>query len=164
MTSSPVRSALWCVPVAHKSVFRLEAQVAGSPTVVGTHKFEYVLCGEKWIMEVKYSNVYGASGFAIDLRAPESTKTFAHRPYTRTNDKDTQYHVPGSWMNKNGTFIVGAEVTMESSALPTSSWTFASSEQMDNWDVVLCVGDMKFYAHKTVRIRLTQSGTSIISH
>ncbi|KAH7693336.1 hypothetical protein AAVH_39630, partial [Aphelenchoides avenae] len=31
-----------------------------------------------------------------------------------------------------------------------SSWNFASSEQTKDWDVILCVGDTKFYAHKRV--------------
>ncbi|KAH7698259.1 transport and golgi organization-like protein, partial [Aphelenchoides avenae] len=137
---------MWCVPVAQNSVFRLEELVAGNVPGVGTYNFEYVRGDEKWVLQVKYD----LHGFAIVLRAPESVKTFTYRPYVRTNNKDIQYGTPGSSINKGGTSVVGAEVTVEPAVLSTSSWNFTCSEQMENWDVVLCVGDAKFYAHKTI--------------
>ncbi|KAH7712170.1 hypothetical protein AAVH_20476 [Aphelenchoides avenae] len=32
----------------------------------------------------------------------------------------------------------------------SSPWNFTSSAQMKNWDVVLCVGETKFYVHKSI--------------
>ncbi|KAH7705257.1 Protein BATH-25 [Aphelenchoides avenae] len=103
---------------------------------------------------MKYTTIYEyrstSSGFVIDLRAPESVKTFTYKPYVRTNDEDIAYASPGDLMSKGATFIIGAEVTVESPARPMSPWNFESSEQMVNWNVILCVGDTKFYAHKMI--------------
>lgn len=70
------------------------------------------------------------------------------------------------WSQDGITFVVGAEITVESPVPQTyerhfrtatyrtfrPSWNFTSSEKMENWDVILCVADTKFFAHKTVRV------------
>ncbi|KAH7699282.1 galectin-3-binding protein, partial [Aphelenchoides avenae] len=148
MESTPNRSAMWSVPVAENSVFRLEVPVAGDLTEPGKYTFEHIRCGEKWVMEVERGRHLKC--FAVALQAPESVKTFSHKPYVRTYDHDIQYGKPENWMSIGVAVIVGAEVTVESPARPTSPWNFESSEHMESWDVVLRVGDTKFYAHKTV--------------
>ncbi|KAH7684565.1 Protein BATH-25, partial [Aphelenchoides avenae] len=101
-------------------------------------------------MKVTHNRVFG---FAIALQARDSVKAFTYKPYVRTNDQDVLYGTPNSFMEKgikHETCILGAEVTVPQPAYSTSSWNFESSEQTENWDVILCVGDAKFYAHRTI--------------
>ncbi|KAH7701889.1 hypothetical protein AAVH_30970, partial [Aphelenchoides avenae] len=142
------RTALRTVLYAQQSTFRLEVQTTGKLTGSATNKVEYMRSGEKWIMDVHH---HQSSGFAITLRAPEAVKTFAYKPYVRTNDKDILYGTLNTFMKKalgHDVCILGAEVTLPQPAPSTSPWKFTSSEQMEDWDVILRVGESKFYAHK----------------
>lgn len=91
---------------AENSVFRLEVPVAGDLTEPGKYTFEHIRCGEKWLVHVHslvITNCFRVMEvergrhlkcFAVALQAPESVKTFSHKPYVRTYDHDIQYGKP----------------------------------------------------------------------
>lgn len=45
-------------------------------------------------MEVKHDFSYPTCGFAIDLRAPDSAKTFTYKTYVRSIEEDILYENP----------------------------------------------------------------------
>ncbi|KAH7709298.1 hypothetical protein AAVH_23448, partial [Aphelenchoides avenae] len=165
MAPTPILSAMWCVPVAQNPVFRLEVPVTRKVTTqTGRYNIEYTCCGGNWTMDVQHHYQHGFA--VVLLRAPKSVRSFTYKPYVRTDDKDIQYGIPNTYIRKgiaHEVCILGAEVTLPQAAISTfecptmactnakfrSSWDFTSSEQMENWDVILRVGETKFYAHKT---------------
>ncbi|KAH7699281.1 hypothetical protein AAVH_33614, partial [Aphelenchoides avenae] len=139
------------------STFRLETQVLGSghaPWRSQRYVLEYLRNGEKWVMVAWH---YSDGDYWVHIRAPETVEDFAYRKYQRTDDNDIQYKKDHLEDERHvASFYIGAEVTVSGEtpaggtlyAGSESPWNFASSDEMQNWDVVLSVGDSKFYAHR----------------
>ncbi|KAH7706858.1 hypothetical protein AAVH_25921 [Aphelenchoides avenae] len=97
--------------------------------------------------------------YRITLQAPESAVSFSYRTYQRTNDNDIEYKAADNWLQKSlevAEVFIGAEVSLPCAVIYKSPWNFTSSEEIVNWDVVLCVGQSKFYAHKSPNLPKTE--------
>ncbi|KAH7703177.1 kelch-like protein 5-like protein, partial [Aphelenchoides avenae] len=156
MNSKPFRTSLQCIPVvsAASCVFRLEVQVLGKghapPYTKQNYELVFVRSDEKWIVKVAHDK---SGNYGLALEAPPSAAGFTYRTYQRTDSNNIEYRDATGYPRLSydlATFIIGAEVTLPWAAISKSPWNFTSSEQMENWDVILSVGETKFYAHKSV--------------
>ncbi|KAH7722251.1 hypothetical protein AAVH_10253 [Aphelenchoides avenae] len=141
---------------ASAAVFRLEVQVLGrgnAPSKRQDYELEHLRNGEKWLLKVKH---YRDEDYSLSLLPPQAARSVSYRRYQRTDDGDVRYTEPNTQLIGAldvATFYIGVEVSVAGEQ-PTnasrSPWTFTSSEQMPNWDVILSVGETNFYAHRAV--------------
>ncbi|KAH7705911.1 kelch-like protein 18-like [Aphelenchoides avenae] len=89
--------------------------------------------------------------YSIELEAPTSAAGFDYRVYQRAISADIVYCPSKVCYGQDlATFIIGVEIILPWAPISKSPWNFTSSDLMENWDVILCIGETKFYAHKSM--------------